>query len=449
MPNLLWIRIAALYFPLLAAILAALAHPRSKRIFASCLLSILWTLPTLVLLQRVNLIMHWWSFSNITPALSGMPLELYIGWTILWGCVPILTFRRLSIPEVLIVFGALDLWLMPLCSPLLKLTGPQWLIGEAAAILLVLTPAYCLARWTLDNTHLPLRVALQATLSGLLFLFLLPELAFALRPTPSIDFVWHPLFRMPQPLLAGALQCVAIAALPGISAAQEFAQRGLGTPIPYDPPQRLVTSGIYRYCASPMQLSCTVVTFLWALALHNPWLIFAASIAAVYSAGIAHWDEGRDLGHRFGESWQRYRTAVPVWRFRWHPYHSGQPDRLYISRTCGQCSVIRQWIEAHNPIGLTLIDAEALPQGSIRRMRYHPADGTPPQGGLLAFARALEHINLYWAWCGMILRLPILHQALQLLLDFSGFGPRTIVSACAPIPSSQNKSGANIPTSRP
>ena len=80
--------------------------------------------------------------------------------------------------------------------------------------------------------------------------------------------------------------------------------------------------------------------------------------------------------------------------------------------------------------GLELIDAETLPQGSIKRLRYEPADGTSPEEGLLAFARALEHINLFWTWCGMILRLPILHQAIQFILDLSGFGPLTIPGAC-------------------
>jgi hypothetical protein len=92
---------------------------------------------------------------------------------------------------------------------------------------------------------------------------------------------------------------------------------------------------------------------------------------------------------------------------------------------------------------LNIIDAETLPQGSIRRLRYDPADGTSSEEGLLAFARALEHINLFWTWCAMILRLPILHQIIQVALDLSGFGPRTIPSTC-PRKSSSSKAWREI-----
>ncbi len=205
--------------------------------------------------------------------------------------------------------------------------GRNWLIVEAVSLALILAPAYCLARWTLDNSHLKLRAVLQVALSGLLFLFMLPEIAFALRPISGATSVWQPLIALPHPLLIAALQIIAIAALPGVSAVQEFALRGSGTPIPYDPPQRLVTSGIYRYCASPMQISCGVVLFLWALILRNPWPILAAAIATIYSAGIAHWDEDRDLSARFGSAWQDYRAAV-LRGPGWLPF----PDALEWSR---------------------------------------------------------------------------------------------------------------------
>ena len=44
---------------------------------------------------------------------------------------------------------------------------------------------------------------------------------------------------------------------------------------------------------------------------------------------------------------------------------------------------------------------------------------------------ALEHLNLAWAYCGFTLRLPVVHQSLQLLMDASGLGPRTLPAGCA------------------
>ena len=84
---------------------------------------------------------------------------------------------------------------------------------------------------------------------------------------------------------------------------------------------------------------------LWAMVLRNPWLLAVAIMSLLYSAGIAAWDEDRDLAARFGQSWRDYKGAVKGWRARWRPYHVGQPARLYIARTCCVCSEIRQWIE--------------------------------------------------------------------------------------------------------
>jgi protein-S-isoprenylcysteine O-methyltransferase Ste14 len=399
--------------------------------FVACLLSLIWTLPTLLILQRINLFTNWWTFHPERAALIGMPLELYFGWAVLWGVIPPLAFRKLDLPEVVVIMGVLDLWLMPLSRPLLRLQG-HWLLGEAAALALVLVPAFCVARWTLDNERLELRATLQVVTSGLLFLFFLPEVVFAIRPIANMTSVWQPLTHTQGLLRQAAIQLILLLAVPGVSAVTEFAQRGFGTPIPYDPPQRIVTSGIYRYCANPMQLSCAIVMLLWALLLRNPWLVLAAAMSTFYSAGIAHWDEDHDLAARFRESWQHYRTAVPAWRFRWRPYHAGLPARLYFARSCDPCSEIRRWIERRNPVGLELLDAETLPMGTIRRLRYDPADGTPPVEGIVAFARALEHLNLAWAYCGITLRLPMLHQALQLIMDASGLGPRTIPTTCEP-----------------
>jgi hypothetical protein len=39
-------------------------------------------------------------------------------------------------------------------------------------------------------------------------------------------------------------------------------------------------------------------------------------------------------------------------------------------------------------------------------------------------ARALEHLNLGWAIAGIALRLPLVWQFVQMLMDASGFGPR-------------------------
>jgi protein-S-isoprenylcysteine O-methyltransferase Ste14 len=418
-----WESIAAVYLPLAAAVIARLIQENKRRQFASCLLSILWVAPTLLALQTMNMQARWWSFSGGGAQFHGMPLECFAGWIVLWGLVPQLAFPRLWIGWVAAIMTAADLALMPNCGPLIEL-GPHWLIGEGLTVLVVLIPALCIARWTQDGVHLRVRGAIQIATAGLVFLYFLPEIVFAIRPGVG----WQPLLRGVGWEVQLEIQVLLLLALPGVSAVMEFAERGGGTPIPYDPPQRLVTSGIYRYCANPMQMSCAAVMLLWAGMLRNGWLVLAAAMATIYSAGIAEWDEKEDLSRRFGEEWRAYRRSVRNWRLRWKPYAAGVPARIYIAATCGPCSEVRAWLEARGPVGLMVMDAEELPRGSINRMRYEPGDGIPAVDGMRAMGRALEHLNFGWAMAGAALRLPGVWWGVQLIMDASGLGPRNIAA---------------------
>ena len=143
---------------------------------------------------------------------------------------------------------------------------------------------------------------------------------------------------------------------------------------------------------------------------------------------MARWDESQDLAERFGDEWRDYRRVVRDWRVRWRPYHAGPEARIYIAASCGPCSEVRRWIEARRPVGLLIKDAETLPSGSIRRMRYDPGDGSDAVDGVRAMGRALEHLNFGWAFAGAILRMPGIWQSVQLLMDASGLGPREVIS---------------------
>jgi len=347
-----WIRVGSLYFPLVLALLAGLTRQRQPKQFAACLLSFLWVTPALLVVQQLNLLAGWWHFSGGSISIRGMPLELYLGWIVLWGIIPQLVFRRLHLIACIVVFVVADLALMPSCQPVIQL-GRQWLTGESVAVLLVLIPALCVGRWTFDDSHLRMRATLQVVVAGLLFLYFIPEIAFALRSGRG----WTPLLALSNWQRQLALQGLALLAIPAVSAVTEFAERGMGTPIPYDPPKRLVTSGIYRYCSNPMQMSCALVMCGWAILLGNGWILAAAAVSGIYSAGIAEWDERQDLFLRFGSRWKTYRMNVKNWRVRWRPYSSGDQACLYIAASCGPCTELRTWIELRRPSGLQIISA--------------------------------------------------------------------------------------------
>ncbi|HEY1993443.1 MAG TPA: isoprenylcysteine carboxylmethyltransferase family protein [Edaphobacter sp.] len=415
------IRFGAMYLPLMAVLLACLLRRNVQRRGVACLLSLIWAMVSLLALQRLNRWAGWWTFEADGVVFCGMPLELYVGWVLLWGAVPELLFVRTRLVWVAVTMVVVDLLAMPLCTPVVML-GPRWLAGEMAGVLMVLLPSLCLARWTVVDSRLRLRAAMQVVLAGGLILFFLPETIFGLRPGQG----WAPLIETARWARQLWPQVLMLLALPGVAGVMEFAERGEGTPIPYDPPKRLVQSGIYRYIANPMQLSCVLVMLVWAGLLRNGWMAAAAGMSVIYSAGLAKWDEAEELKDRFGEEWMSYRSNVRSWWPRWRPYYAGAASRLYMAATCGPCSELRSWLEAQQPMGLEIVDAESLPAGSIERMRYMPRDGSGGVEGVKALGCALEHLNLSWALVGIVLRMPIIRGSVQLVMDASGLGPRVL-----------------------
>jgi protein-S-isoprenylcysteine O-methyltransferase Ste14 len=423
MDRSLIIRALGLYLPLVLATALTWHKVRTHRQIATLLAGLCWSSCSLLLLQILNQQFLWWRFHAVGGLLGGMPVDLYLGWVLLWGCLPSLILPRAPIWTVACLFLALDLALMPACRPVVELSR-TWLVGEAVALVLVLVPAALFSRWTADNTQLEYRSLLWAVTASSLLLFFVPEIFFA----SSGHGGWQALFHTTGSIRNLQLQVISLLAVPAFSAVQEFTRRGHGTPIPYDPPQCLVISGLYRYTANPMQTSAVLVFSAWALLLRDPRLLMGGFTIVIYCIGLAAWHEGQDMKERLGKPWLRYRANVANWMPRWRPWHDPETilPRLYIAENCAQCSRVRHWLEVRNPSGLEIAAAEDHPTHNLYRMTYDPMDNSRPDEGLAAFARGLEHLNFAWALVGALLRLPVICPLTQLLLDASGLGPQFI-----------------------
>jgi len=88
-----------------------------------------------------------------------------------------------------------------------------------------------------------------------------------------------------------------------------------------------------------------------AALLCNWWMALAAAMAIIYSAGIAEWDEGRDLERRFGSAWKGYRAETGNWLPRWRPFAGASPAILYMAATCGPCSELWRWLARADRLG--------------------------------------------------------------------------------------------------
>lgn len=427
------IRILSLYGPAIVVALLLVSRRPSRGSATAALLASLWNLPALLLVNIMAVRAGWWTFAPSRVAIAGVPVEALVGWMLLWGALPALLLPRARLPVVAAILLIVDLALMPLAAPLVVL-GDRWLIGEGVALLVALLPAQWFARWTADDRRLEYRAAMQALTFSATMLWVLPAVILELTSGS-----WAPLLDGWRRLGGLPLQLVALPALIGVSAVQEFAQRGGGTPLPFDPPRRLVTSGPYAYVANPMQLSMALVMLGWGALLHSPWVALGGVMSVAYAFGLAEPDERADLTARFGKPWRAYRRQVRAWVPRWRPYHAAAnipssgalPARLYVSATCGPCSEVARWFSARAPRGLEIVAAELHPSRDLKRITYDSRAGCADWEGVAAIARALEHLNLGWAMIGWLIRLPGIDRALQLLADASGAGPRVVPRAAA------------------
>ena len=117
----------------------------------------------------------WWTYAASGGTMLGMPVDLYLGWAVMWGALPMLAFPRAPLAVVVALFAAIDIILMPLCDPVVRL-GDRWLIGEAVAIATCLIPAILLGRWTRHEQQLFGRVTLQVIGFSTFMLWLLPAI---------------------------------------------------------------------------------------------------------------------------------------------------------------------------------------------------------------------------------------------------------------------------------
>ncbi len=428
--RLLLVRAACLYLPLSAAALLWISRRPGRRAAAGALLAGAWCLALLPAADTAARRLGAWSYAARGGTLHGFPVDLYLGWCALWGPVAALATprRRIGLP---IAFGAaalLDLAAMPLCRPVVVLGPPRlWLAGEILTLTVVFLPAQLLARWTATNRRLGARVLLQIGAFCGLFLFLVPSIVDERFGLPG----WPPPLLATSAGRAVAMEILLLLSVPGLAAVAEFFQRGGGTPLPYDPPLRLVVTGPYAYVANPMQISMTFVLACVGAVLRSPWLAAAALVSFAYSAGFAAWHEGIALEERFRGEWRRYRREVRAWVPRWRPFRA-RDARLYVASGCGTCSRVGAWLARRRPAGLEILAAEEHPSRDLTRITYE--DGPWAESGVGALARAVEHIHLGWALVGWTARLPGVRHVLQAVVDVSGGGPRRIERLAAKAP---------------
>lgn len=95
---------------------------------------------------------------------------------------------------------------------------------------------------------------------------------------------------------------------------RDFARTARSTPMIFDPPQRIVARGLYRWVRNPMYLGVLTTILGWAALYRSSTVLLYAGIAAfTFGAVVVPLLEEPDLSRRFGEAYDEYRRAVPRW----------------------------------------------------------------------------------------------------------------------------------------
>lgn len=391
-----------------------------KRVRGAAVLGLLWNAVSLLPINALAIRLDWWSFGTEGLAWSEVPVDVILGWALLWGSVPILLSRWVNPLPIIAGLIVADVLVMGSLEPLVVLT-PSWWWGELLAILVCLVPATALGMLTVSRRAVRTRVVLQMALFASLLLFVIPTAAF--RATGQ---TWAGVFDgIGGPLDSVTTQLIALVGIFALRAVWDFATIGGGTPFPWDPPGRLVVSGPYAYLANPMQLCAVLILALAALLTGELVLLLAALTGVAFSSGIAAWNEKGHLQSRFGQPWIDYRSTVHDWFPRWHPTADRASGTLYASVTCDPCSAVGPWFERRSSTELIVAAAENHPD-ELRRIRYQSADGRVVADGTRAVGCALEHLNLGWAMVGWVMRAPMLASFIALVTDACGGAPRSI-----------------------
>ncbi|MUM18768.1 hypothetical protein FZI91_13600 [Mycobacterium sp. CBMA271] len=387
--------------------------PRTR---GAAFLAALWNAVFLVPVNMLAMQQNWWSFGVEGAVWNGVPVDLVLAWSVLWGATPILLGRWIN-PAV--TAGLLLIWDMAAMGSLepLVVLRPHWWLGEMLSVAACLVPGVLLGRLTAQQRQVRIRVGLQMLLFATILLVVLPALTLGVDRFARLPDSWSSV-----PVMA-LCQLIVVVGVVAVRAVAEFVRHG-GTPYPWDPPARMVTTGPYAYVANPMQLSSVVMLLLIAAILRSPVMVLAALVAAAFSAGLAAWSEQEDLRARFGAGWGDYRAQVRDWLPRGHPTDLRQPAVLYVAQSCEACSDVRRWLEARRPVALECRPAEECHE-SLRRVRYEAADGLT-LSGTRAIGAALEHVGLGWALAGWIMRVPVVASFVQLVADAAGAGPRAL-----------------------
>ncbi len=100
-----------------------------------------------------------------------------------------------------------------------------------------------------------------------------------------------------------------------------------GTPVPFNPPPTVMTTGPYAFCRNPMLDSIFLVMLALGLLFRSVSLVFFVTpLFILFFAWETKAVEEPELVKRLGEDYVRYRSRTPMFIPRWRARSGGKRD---------------------------------------------------------------------------------------------------------------------------
>ena len=114
----------------------------------------------------------------------------------------------------------------------------------------------------------------------------------------------------------------ALGSMLGLWSAWTMASIGRGTPLPLDPPHRLVVAGPYAFVRNPMAIAGLMQGLAIAIGAGSWALVGYVLLGAAAWQVVIRPQEERELHERFGTAYQSYSSSLRCWLPRPAPYQN-------------------------------------------------------------------------------------------------------------------------------
>ncbi|HEX8833909.1 MAG TPA: methyltransferase, partial [Abditibacteriaceae bacterium] len=279
-----------------------------------------------VLLDIFSVRLGFWTYRPMEWSLGNVPLDLHLDWTFIWGFAFVWLASRLRLfgREPIAVATYLVAWTLITVAfdaafgrhlPFLQTSAPLWWMGDAVLVFVLLAVTLWVYGGILHPPTMPawhrwnccVRSVLYVSSLMYAFYVYLPQVILTLTGDSAV----RPLFPLTD------LQVLALVALPAFAlgswAMWAFADEGGGTPIPLDPPVRLVEGGPYAYVRNPMQISGMWLAVVLVMVYPTKFILFYLFDMAITAIVLMSLFEQAQLRNRFGRTYEQYERELSNW----------------------------------------------------------------------------------------------------------------------------------------